>query len=285
MTDPLHRLLQQIADDPSLLNPDRFPQRVAALDSLEAHLSSAESISSGLYGEAQAIATRLEAVNLALYNAIRREIQSGIQPDIFLDHIRKQPANQESGPADGLGYNYLDDLLAGVFQCTDPTPHLIHSDPEMVPYQPTPARHLFDMLRLTALTPSDVLVDLGSGLGHVPMLAAICTPARAIGIELEPAYIERARQSAQSLNLARISFLHQDARYADFFAGTVFYLHTPFTGSILRHVLDRLRREATIRPVRVCTYGPCTALIAQEPWLQSTTPPQSNRIALFHPHR
>jgi Histone methylation protein DOT1 len=237
-----------------------------------------------LYAEAQAIAAKLEAANLTLYNTIRREIQSGARPKILLQSILQQPDPGEApGPANGFGYDYLDELLAGVFQFTEPTANLIHSDPEMVPYQPTPARHIFDLLRLTALTPSDVLVDLGSGLGHVSLLVSICTSARSIGIELEQSYIERARQSAHLLNLDRVLFLHQDARSADLSTGTVFYLHTPFTGSILRHVFNLLRREAATRPIRICTFGPGTPLIAQEPWLQSTNLPQTNRIALFHP--
>jgi hypothetical protein len=95
--------------------------------------------------------------------------------------------------------------------------------------------------------------------------------------------VERARQCAQSLNLHldRVSFLHQDARVADLSLGTVFYLYTPFTGSILRAVLDRLRREAATRPIRISSYGPCTSVIAEEPWLVAATAPEADRIALF----
>jgi hypothetical protein len=68
---------------------------------------------------------------------------------------------------------------------------------------------------------------------------------------------------------------------ADLSAGTVFYLYTPFTGSILSSVLSRLRREAAARPIRICTYGPCTSAVAGESWLEATAAPVPHRIALF----
>ena len=181
----------------------------------------------------------------------------------------------------GMGYDYLDELIGGVFEFEEPEDREISREPEIVFYQPTPARHIFHMIGLASLTASDVLVDLGSGLGHVPLLVSICTPARSIGIEMETAYVERARQCAERLNLDRVAFLQQDARAADFSTGTVFYLYTPFTGSILRTVLDRLRREAASRPIRICTYGPCTSVIAVEPWLEASAVPEPDQIALF----
>jgi hypothetical protein len=125
------------------------------------------------------------------------------------------------------------------------------------------------------------LVDLGSGLGHVPILVSIFTEARGVGIECEAAYIESARQCARTLNLDRVNFVYQDARESDFSAGTVFYLYTPFMGSILSEVLDRLRREASARPIRICSYGPCTPVIAQEPWLKAMFPPDCQQITVF----
>jgi trans-aconitate methyltransferase len=151
----------------------------------------------------------------------------------------------------------------------------------MVFYQPTPARHIFDLIARTALTERDVLVDLGSGLGHVSLLASICTGARNIGIELEAAYVECARHSAKTLNLNNVIFVKQDAREADLSGGTVFYLYTPFTGTILRAVLDSLRREAASREIRICTFGPCTPTIVEQRWLETLGPSEVDGIAVF----
>jgi hypothetical protein len=186
-----------------------------------------------------------------------------------------------AGPANGMGYDYLDELISGVLQFEEPHTGPGQRESEMVSYQPTPARHIFNLIGLAALTASDVFVDLGSGLGHVPLLVSICSCARSIGIELEATYIECARQCAQRLNMNKVAFIQQDARAADLSAGTVFYLYTPFTGSILSGVLSRLRREAATRPIRICTYGPCTSVIAEESWLEKTAAPVAHRVALF----
>jgi len=250
-------------------------QRIEALDRLEAHLLDTELHDPAIYHRAQALSAFLEAANLELYRAIRREIRTGAQPQIL------RQAVQSVGLAQGEAYDYLDELLIGVLQFEDPAA-VAPLPPEMVPYQPTPARHIFDLLARTALTEHDVLVDLGSGLGHVPLLASICTPARSIGIELDPAYIECARHSAQDLNLHNVTFLEQDARTADLSLGTVFYLYTPFTGAILRTVLDALSREASRRQFRICTFGPCTPIIAQENWLEPPGTLATDQIAVFH---
>jgi Histone methylation protein DOT1 len=241
---------------------------------LEAYLLNADNATE-IHLRAKAIYTRLEAANFELYRAIRRGIQQGAGPDILLHWAH------QSGLAKGEGYDYLDELIIGLLQFEEPAPEVVPLGAEMVPYQPTPARHIFDLISRTALTDRDVLIDLGSGLGHVPLLASICTSARSIGIELESAYTYCARRSAQGLNLNNVTFLQQDARTADLSVGTVFYLYTPFTGTILRAVLDSLRREAASRQIRICTFGPCTPTIAREEWLQAIGPIDTDRVAIF----
>src|SRR6185312_16395705 len=127
----------------------------------------------------------------------------------------------------------------------------------------------------------DVLMDLGSGLGHVPLLAAICTDAQCIGIEREAAYVACCHRSADALRLSRVSCLQQDAREADFSRASVFYLYTPFTGSIMRAVLDGLRQQAARRRIRVAAYGPCVSIIAGETWLEPVGAVDPGRVALF----
>jgi hypothetical protein len=296
MSNDLRTWIQTLEQDRSLDEPLNLRQRLDVLDLLEAHLPDAfDTGDSGtdipstphaepeLHRRAQSLRSRLESANLDLYQTIRHQIQSGSTPSTLLRQISSQPS-ETTNPEH---YDYLDDLIAGVLHfdtlnTTDtpdtPTP----LTPEMVAYQPTPARHIFDLIARTPITPADTLVDLGSGLGHVPLLVSICTGIRTIGIELDPACINPARRSAQSLHLDNVTFLQQDAREADLSTATIFYLYTPFTGAILRTVLDALRREASTRKIRVCTLGPCTPLIASEPWLHAIGPTQSGRIAIFH---
>jgi hypothetical protein len=299
LIDAFERLVREVEDEPLLLEPNRLRQRLEALDRLDAYFPDSfpdtfpsvgdGSTVAGLYRRARAVCVRLEAVNGELYEAIRCEIQRGGRPDSLLRWAHssaemEDAAGPGNGPVNGLGYDYLDELISGVFQFEEPDAGDARREPERVFYQPTPARHIFGLIGLTGLTATDVLVDLGSGLGHVPLLTSLCTGACSIGIELEAAYVECARQCAERLNLDRVTFLHQDARAADFSMGTVFYLHTPFTGSILRCVLNLLRREAATRRIRICTYGPCTSVLAEEHWLEAAAAPETNRITLFCSH-
>jgi Histone methylation protein DOT1 len=291
LIDALQHLVEQFENRPSLIEPNQLRQRLEALDQLDAYFpptpQTVVDAEAELYRRARAISARLEAVNCELYEAIRCEIRRGAGRDALLRWVNSSP-EIESGPATGMGYDYpgigydyFDELISGVLPFEEPLDGHIHRKSEMVFYQPTPARHIFTLIGLTALTATDVLVDIGSGLGHVPLLVSICTGASSIGIELQTTYVERAQQCAQRLNLNRVAFLHQDARVADLSSGTVFYLYTPFTGSILSSVLNLLRREAATRRIRICTYGPCTSVIAEEPWLEATAAPQTDRIAVF----
>ena len=123
--------------------------------------------------------------------------------------------------------------------------------------------------------------NLTNRRGYVTLTVSICTSARCTGIELEPSYVDCARKSARSLNLNNARFIQGDARAADLSGGTVFYLYTPFTGAILRGVLNLLRQEALKREIRICTFGPCTQVVAAELWLSLIGPLETDRIALF----
>lgn len=280
MPSTLKTLIERIGQAPALDGPESLRHRLDMLDQLDACLmrpgdaGSAEDMALQLHAEA--IRTEWEALNTACYAAMREEIRKGVAPTELLRWMKD--AAFEPGDA----YDYRDELLSGVLAFDEPDASIAELPDEMVFYQPTPARHIVDMIERVGLGDRDVLVDLGSGLGHVPLLAAIYTEARCIGIELELAYVQAARRCAQALHLDRVSFIERDARTADFSAGTVFYLYTPFVGSVLSAVLDALQREAASRAIRICTFGPCTAMVATQSWLKVVDPPEPGRIAVFH---
>ena len=231
--------------------------------------------------------TELENVNSRLYENIRDAIRRGDGRNalmLWASRIESEaPIRAEAHQhRDGDSYNYLDEVITGILRFAAPGEARVELTPEMVAYQPTPVRHIFELIRRTRLIEGDVLIDLGSGLGGVPLLVAACTHARAVGIEIEPSYVESARQSARELNLDNASFLAQDAREADLSSGTIFYLYTPFRGEVLRAVLDRLRvqAEASTREIRVCTFGPCTPIVGSQPWLVHE-PAESSHISVF----
>jgi len=285
----LRNLTRELEVDRSLGELNRFRERIEALDRLDAYpldrqfsALASKSIEARLYRQARALQAKLEATNLKFYDTIREEIQQGADPKKLLQWTAKSDkVGDAMCLAFGESYDYLDELVSGVLRFVKPDARIVQLPAEMVPYQPTPARHIFDLIARTQLTERDVLIDLGSGLGHVPLLASICTSGRSVGIEVEGAYVNCARQSAFELNLNNVTFIQQDVREVDLSSGTVFYLYTPFLGTILRAVLDLLRREAVSREIRVCTFGPCTPTIGEERWLEPIEPLEAGRIAVF----
>lgn len=288
MIGPLQTLLAELERDPSLQAPERLRERIEALERIERamlYLPALVAESSGpdraLLDRAQVLQAQLETIDQSVYRDLREDLRSGAGAQRLLQYASDGLGLDAAAEADGDAYDHLDALLSGVLQFEPPQADGIAPAAEMVFYQPTPARHIFDLIARLDLDAHDLLVDLGAGLGHVPLAVAACTPARSLGIELETAYVETARRSARGLNLHRADFIQADARAADLSAGTVFYLYTPFTGSVLRNVLDTLRGIALERPIRVCTLGPCTSTIAAEPWLHSDDALRGDRVVLW----
>ncbi|WP_460709601.1 class I SAM-dependent methyltransferase [Lysobacter terrae] len=276
---PLRTLLAELEQDPSLANEHRLVFRIEALDRIDAYLPVIDAADAALLARAEAACARLDALNAALYAATREAIRTGSGVGRLPGWA--QPSTFEEPAERGNHYDFRDEWLSGVLQFGEPRAPTVELSTEMVFYQPTPARHIFQMIAASGLGEGDVLIDLGSGIGHVPLLAAITTRARTIGVEIEPAYVACAQQVASSLNLANATFVQGDVRDTDFSVGSVFYLYTPFKGAILRDVLDRLWAEAKRRAIRVCTFGPCTPIVAGEPWLVADAGPQTDRIAVF----
>jgi Histone methylation protein DOT1 len=283
-------LVKALEADRYLADSDRFRERAEALDLLDgfnlnspASSGDAGSEHVAVYERARELQAEFENANSRLYEHIRDAIRCGTGRNALLrcvPFMTDETIQQIHASEDGDSYDYLDEFVSGIFRFMDPDLPKIDLSAEMVAYQPTPARHIFNLIQRIELDANDVFIDLGSGLGHVPLLIATCTKARAIGIELEPAYVECVRHSAHELNLTRATFLSQDARETDLSDGTVFYLYTPFRGAILRVVLDRLRAESSRRAIRVCTFGPCTPIVAAEPWL-ALNPAESGHISVF----
>lgn len=273
----LHALLDALERDPTLLAPQALRERSRALDRLERALE-LEGDDELERRRADRLRQRLEALDRALCDGLRETLRrSGSGADL------RAWADRLSGAetAGGEHYDHLDELVSGVLRLPAPGDEIGALAEEMVFYQPTPARHVFDLLRRLPLGADDMVIDLGAGLGHVPLLVAACTDARAHGVEIESAYVSSARSCAAELGLTRATFACADARAVDLQAATVFYLYTPFTGAILRQVLDAIADQARRRAIRVCTLGPCTAIVAAEPWLDGDEGLRSDRIAVF----
>jgi SAM-dependent methyltransferase len=238
-----------------------------------------------LLPRAQALRQRLTTLNEQLFGALRQHIRAGRYSrtelrrrfDLYTDYTPAQKGSVHAGP------DQLDVLLDGVLGLTPPAGPRQPMPPEMNPYEPTPARAVLDLVDQVAWDAQDVFYDLGSGLGRVVILVHLLTGLGTKGVEIDPALCEQARHAAQRLKLGGIEFIQRDVREVDYLQGTVFFLFTPFKGSLWRAVLDRLRQQGKRRRLTLCTYGPCTFEVAREPWLHSLTDAalHNYRIALF----
>ncbi len=156
-------------------------------------------------------------------------------------------------------------------------------EPEMVFYQKTPVRIVLEVVERAGFGADDVLYDLGSGLGQVPILANLLCGVKALGVEVDPAYVHYSRQCVQDLGIRNVSFVEADVRSADLSDGTVFFLYTPFTGVMLQEVMARLQQEAERRSIRIFTYGPCTFEFFGQKWLQweNAKGPHTHALGVF----
>lgn len=272
--------IAELEQDHSLDDSRNLRRRIEVLDDLDVYLQGGQPVEMALQQRARAIYDELESVNFRLYEAIRGDIRRGAVGSRLLQWMPDW--DDAASLMNWKGYDYLDELVSGILQFSEPSAEVVLLEPDMVPYQPTPARHIFDLLDRTALTDRDSLIDLGSGLGHVILMASICSRANFTGVELEPSYVDCALKSARSLRLKNVRFVQGDARRADLSFGTIFYLYTPFVDTMLREVLDSLRQEAAGRRIRICTLGPCTRIVREEQWLSASGTPEAGRIAIFH---
>lgn len=282
MLETLHTIVCAVERDRSLDRPEQLRERIRAMERLEDLLlhepqpesPAAEAVFNTLRRRARERLGALADVQQRLCDGVRHAIVQGAGAHALRGWLHHDDLREP------WGYDHLDALIGDVLSLDEPA-SVAALEAEMVFYQPTPVRHVLDLIHRARLGSDDVLVDIGSGMGHVPLLVSICTEARACGIEREPAYVESAQRAAQALRVERASFVAQDAREADVSRGTLFYLYTPFTGAMLRHVLDRLHDEARRRSIRVATLGPCTPAVANEPWLRAASAPDAGRVTLF----
>jgi len=95
-----------------------------------------------------------------------------------------------------------------------------------VRYVPTPQNVVEAMLEMAHVTSADVVYDLGSGDGRIPITAAQQYGARGVGIEIEPRLIDVANDKAKKAHVTdRVWFLNQDLFETDLSPATVVTLY------------------------------------------------------------
>ncbi len=93
-------------------------------------------------------------------------------------------------------------------------------------FVPTPQEVVEDMLRLANVRKGDVLYDLGSGDGRIPVTAAKLYGVRAVGIDIDPERIREAQDNARRNGVEKlVQFRMDDLFKADFRDATIITLY------------------------------------------------------------
>ena len=98
-------------------------------------------------------------------------------------------------------------------------------EPDVI-YVPTPQDAVDAMLKMANVTEKDVVYDLGSGDGRIPITAAQKFGATAVGIDINPQRIREANENLAKAGVgARVKFLNQDLFETDLSPATVITLY------------------------------------------------------------
>ena len=142
--------------------------------------------------------------------------------------------------------------LAALFIPSPVTPQ------KLVPYVPTAHEVVDRMLALAHVTKDDVVFDLGSGDGRIPITAAKTFGAKGVGLDIDPDRIKESWVNAQAAGVERlVDFREQDVLKADISEATVvtLYLLSSFNER-LRPILTKQLKPGTRIVSHAFSMGP-----------------------------
>lgn len=118
-------------------------------------------------------------------------------------------------------------------------------------FVPTPQPVVDAMLEMAGVRKGDVLYDLGSGDGRIPITAAKRYGVRAVGIDIDPERIAEAKANARAAGVTdRVSFRQADLFTSDFSEASVVTLY----------LLDSLNEK--LRPKLLAELKPGTRIVS-----------------------
>jgi SAM-dependent methyltransferase len=224
---------------------------------------------------AEKLKSELEEIDINLFQRLQANIRTAGYTGKEFKNLVNEYFDFNADDKEHLeepGYDNLDIFINGLFSF-QAMPHQTKDlEPGMVYYQKTPARIVFELVEQSHFTKEDVFFDVGAGLGQVAILVNLLAGITVKAVEFEPAFCGYAGHCARELNLSNVTFINVDARKADYSEGTVFFMYTPFKGEMLQEVLEILRKESLLRKIKIITYGPCTAQVALQSWLNFEVP-------------
>jgi len=138
--------------------------------------------------------------------------------------------------------------------------------PPDVKYVPSPDSVVEAMLKLARVTAADVVYDLGSGDGRIPITAAREFGARGVGIDIDPIRIREANDNLKKAGVGdRVRFVQQDLFEADIREATVVTLF----------LLTRLNQQ--LMPKLKRDLRPGTRVVSHQFRMDDTWPPEESQ--------
>ncbi len=113
---------------------------------------------------------------------------------------------------------------------------------KLIPFLPTPINVVERMIELSDPRPGEILIDLGSGDGRIPIMAAKKCDCMAIGVEINPKLVEVSRKKVfREQDLAKkVQIVHANLFTVDLSnAGVITMYLTPAAISLLKPKLER----------------------------------------------
>jgi SAM-dependent methyltransferase len=134
-------------------------------------------------------------------------------------------------------------------------------------FVPTPPETVEEMLRLARIKKGDVLYDLGSGDGRIPIRAAEEYGIHAVGIDIDPKMIAVAEEAAHQAGVAdKVRFRNEDLFRANIREATIVTLY-------LSDVLNLKLRPKLLQDLR-----PGTRIISHDFRMGDWKPKQIVRV-------
>ena len=133
-------------------------------------------------------------------------------------------------------------LVAGAAQAQTASQPAQLRSPDVI-YVPTPPEVVEAMLKLAKVGPNDVVYDLGSGDGRIPIAAVQMFKAKsAVGIDIDPQRIREANENLRKASVGdRVRFLNQDLFTTPIGEATVVTLY--LLQSLNEKLMPKLQKE------------------------------------------
>ena len=141
------------------------------------------------------------------------------------------------------------------------------------PFITTPPEVVERMLQVAETRADDLVIDLGSGDGRIVIAAARKFGARAVGIELDGALVQKSREAARSAQVAdKVSFIEGDVLAADISRASV----------ITAYLLPDLMRK--LQPRFIQELAPGTRIVSHAFTMAGWAPDRSEVVKLKEKH-